>query len=461
MQELIDRIGIASFIQIVIELWNSVFLIIMIFSLNIKTKLDRKERKWDVDVPYTNELLIFYNAIFLYNIFNVIYIIWDGVPSAAGYWCVRIFNFLYYAAGAFQTWFFLQLIKKHIAVKNGFKSLETAVLIVQLLQIPFLLLLAVTPLTGALYYFDEMNSYIRGPLFLCWHIMSIVSFLFIIIVYIAEIRYTDRFLRQIICTATVIPMLGFLMNTENPELSFNNISVSITAFILYLFYEKHRTDVAVKRSHELDILQTQLAEKKLALEQSKNAVLIAQIQPHFINNSLMALRSRCRDYPEIYESLTKFSKYLRSHFEAIGDTKTITFEKEMENVEAYLDLERENYGDRLQVEYFIECDQFLVPALSVQPLVENAVRHGIGTFEEGGTLFIKAFRHDENICIEIIDDGSGMCSITEQQKKRRGIGIENVRSRLQLSDMGDLEIIRNEHGTTARITIENVQGGTE
>ena len=251
------------------------------------------------------------------------------------------------------------------------------------------------------------------------------------------------------------------MNTAYNSISFNNISVTITALILFMFYEKHRTDVSVRISHEYDLLQTKLAENRFALEQSENAMLMAQIQPHFINNSLMALRSRCLDNPEIYDSLTKFSQYLRSHFEVIGDTKMISFEREMENIEAYLDLERENYGERLQVEYDIECDDFLIPALSVQPLVENAVRHGIGTYDKGGTVYIKSFRQDENICIEIIDDGSGRSNITEQQKKRRGIGIENVRSRLRIGDTGELEIIRGEHGMIAKITLKKGQGESE
>ncbi len=461
MQELIDRIGITFFIQIVIELWNSVFLMLMIFSLIIKKPRAKQELTKNIEIPYTKEILIFYNLIFLYNLCNVISILSTGSNAVISYWLVRIFDFLYYVIGAFQTLFFLQLIKKYIAEKNGFTLLRKAVSAVQLLHVPALLLLAVTPFTGALYSFDELNRYVRGPLFIWWHITTIISFLFIILVYIVERKNTDIFLRQIIVTATVIPLAGFIINTVRSDLSFNNICVSITALIIFLFYEKHKTDVTVRTFHELDLLQTQLVEKKLALEQSKNAVLMAQIQPHFINNSLMALRSRCRDYPDLYRSITQFSQYLRSHFEAIGDTKMISFEREMENVEAYLDLERENYGDRLQVEYNIECDDFLIPALSVQPLVENAVRHGIGTYEQGGTVYIKAFKKNEKICIEIIDDGSGQSSITEQQEKRRGIGIENVRSRLRTIDIGELEIIRSEHGTTARITIEKGQEDPE
>ena len=459
MQELIQRIGIPLFIQVVIELWNSVILLIMIFLIQIRGNINN--RKADYDIPYTKEIVIFFNAVFLYNLVDVTGVIFIGSKSTLSYWLVRIFVFLYYAAGAFQTLFFLELIKRYVAEKNGIKWLKKTVLAMQILQAPGLILLAVTPFTGALYSFDASNNYERGKLFFLWHGMSIISFLFIIIVYITQRKKADLFLRQVIVTASVLPMIGFLLNTSDLEMSFNNISVSAAALIIYIFFETHRANVTIQRSHELDLLKTQLAEKKLALEQSKNAVLMAQIQPHFINNSLMALRSRCTDCPEIYDSLTKFSRYLRSHFDAISDTKMITFEQEMENVEAYLDLERENFGERLKVEYCIECDSFFVPALSVQPLVENAVRHGIGTYEEGGTLFIKSFRKNDVICIEIIDSGQGVSSITEQQKKRRGIGIRNVRARLQLMDMGDLEIIPGEHGMTARITIRKIKGGAE
>ena len=134
----------------------------------------------------------------------------------------------------------------------------------------------------------------------------------------------------------------------------------------------------------------------------------------------MALRARCVEYPEIYESITNFSLYLCSHFEALGDIKTISFEQEMTNIEPHLALEQENYKDNLKVEYNIECDDFMIPTLSVQSLVENTVRHGIGTYEQGGTVYINKYHKDGKIIIEVIDDGSGINNITPQQKKRKG-----------------------------------------
>ena len=464
MSTLIQRIGISVFIQIVIECWNSVFLLIMFFSIVIGKLNDGSANFTSkVKIPFTNEILIFYIVIFLYNVCDILCVSSRGDTSTYGFYLNRIPEFGYCALGAFQTLFFLQLIKKLIAEKKGLDRLRKVIFSVQLLQMPSLFLLAVTPFTNALYYFDEQNYYHRGPFYDVWNYITIISFIFIIAVYVAFRKKTDRFLGQIVITASVIPMICFILNYTYTGISFNNISVTITALIIFMLYEKHKTTVSIQNARELEKVQTQLAESRLALEHSKNEALMAQIQPHFINNSLMALRSRCSDYPEIYESITNFSRYLRSNFEALGDTRLILFEQEMENIEAYLALEQQNFGERLQVEYDIDSDDFLIPALSVQPLVENAVRHGVGTYEKGGVVQITAHRAEGKIVIEVIDDGVGKNNITEQQTKRKGIGIENVRARLHSMSNGELEIISGEHGTTARIIIEDIQsmGGTQ
>ena len=260
-----------------------------------------------------------------------------------------------------------------------------------------------------------------------------------------------------LCSAiltSVLELMGVVTNHINEI-------VAMEMMIYYFYLSAIHYNEVQRELHqqelEMEKMQTQLAQNKMELEHSKNEILMAQIQPHFINNSLMALRSRCSEYPELYESITNFSRYLRSNFEALGDTRLISFEQEMSNIEAYLALEQQNFGERLQVEYDIDCDDFLIPALSVQPLVENAVRHGVATYEKGGTVQINSHKTGDSVVIEVIDKGSGKSNITEHQIKRKGIGIENVRARLHSMSNGELEIIAGEHGTTARITINEVQ----
>lgn len=461
MVEFIQRIGIPTFIEVIVEIWNSVFLLIMILSLALGVRQSKSSLRQDrFETPFTREILLFFIAVFLYNAFDIAIALIMGVPGKLYVALNYAFCIGYFGVGAFQTLLFLQVIKKYVAQSNGNTALKKLSFIMQLLHIPALVLLAITPFTHWLFYIDEHTNYIRGALYPVWYYTTMLAFLFIFVVLIAYRKKMDSFIFKVLLTSSVLPIVAFIANYTYSKISFNNIAVSVAALIIYVFYENYRTAAAVHRERELNRVQQELLESKLTVEQANNEMLLAQIQPHFISNSLMALRSQCKDYPDIYESITNFSLYLRSHFEALGSSnKIITFEQEMENTEAYLALEEQNYGDRLRVDYNIECDDFMLPPLSVQPLVENAVRHGIGTYDEGGVVSIGSRREPDKIIIEVTDDGSGRSNITPQQSKRRSIGIDNVRARLKSIAGGELEVITNEHGTTARITLPDATGG--
>lgn len=310
--------------------------------------------------------------------------------------------------------------------------------------------------TNFVYGYFENHSFRGGRLnFLPALVLSFYTVLLLV--------YSMKFIDQKEYPKAVIAVFVSVSSAATTLLEYNNIVTGRTAeiaaleILVYYFYLAAIYQGQVQSAlHKREI---ELEKSKNKLEHAKNETLMAQIQPHFINNSLMALRSRSFDYPDIYESLTNFSRYLRSNFDALGDVSLLRFDQEMKNIKAYLALEQDNFGDRLQVEYDIECDDFYIPALSVQPLVENAVRHGVGTYDKGGVVRICTRRDNGKIIIEVIDDGSGRSSITENQKSRKGIGIENVRRRLHSMSKGELEMLTNENGTTARITIEE-NGGT-
>ncbi len=293
--------------------------------------------------------------------------------------------------------------------------------------------------------YHKDHSFFRGPG--GYYPICLMIFYIWIMAYNAlkMIRKNEKQRGGIILSISLLSIITLYAEYIDLIRNFTDDAIALGLFIYYWYM------TAIYHNE----IQEKLYLSRLELEQSKNEMLMAQIQPHFINNSLMSLRSLCRDNTEMYESLTNFSLYLRSHFDALGNTKEISFEEEMENIEAYLSLEQLNFGDRLDIDYDIEADDFYIPALSVQPLVENAVRHGIGSYDKGGKLRIATRRTDDRIIIEVIDDGSGKSSITPKQKKRKGVGVENVRARLRSISNGELDIIKGEHGTTARITISD------
>jgi len=223
--------------------------------------------------------------------------------------------------------------------------------------------------------------------------------------------------------------------------------VSVSELLMFMLYEKSKTDVTIRNAYELE-------KSRQELEQSKVRLLVAQIQPHFIYNSLMALQAKSIDNPVVYEGIKNFGDYLRSNFTAMTDNELISFEDELKCIKAYLRLEKLNFGDKLKVEYDLEINRFMLPALCVEPLVENAVRYGISTYTKGGTVQIIVRDEIECIEIEVKDDGSGGNKLTDAQQNRKSIGLENVRLRLRSSGMGELILSQDETGTSAIVRLK-------
>ena len=107
-------------------------------------------------------------------------------------------------------------------------------------------------------------------------------------------------------------------------------------------------------------------------------LIMSQIQPHFVFNSLTTIRYLCRnDVPLAIEALGKFTKYLRQNLDSIASENLVPFSEELEHTKTYLWLEKLRFGKDLRVEYSIDSQSFKVPPLSLQPIVENAVKHGV------------------------------------------------------------------------------------
>jgi two-component sensor histidine kinase len=324
-----------------------------------------------------------------------------------------------------------------------------------LLIIPYIIdvVLAVSDLFGTnfIYAYTEDHNFISGKLKVVPAI--VVCFYILLLTY-----YSNYFIRSGERSKAIIVFFMSFTTIITVYLEYENIIVNHTTdiaameMLIYYFYL-----AAIHHSK----VQQKLHASELALERQNNELLMAQIQPHFINNSLLAIQARCMDYPEIYDSIRNFSRYLRSNFDNIGNTHPITFEQELKNIKAYLALEKMNFGDRLTVEYDIDNEDFMLPALSVEPLVENAVRHGVAARENGGVVQIIQRDEESGITIEVRDIGRGKLNLTEKQEKRRGIGVANVRARLAVNNKGVLELIPEDNGYCARIILKDIRYADE
>ena len=170
-------------------------------------------------------------------------------------------------------------------------------------------------------------------------------------------------------------------------------------------------------------------------------IMLSQIKPHFLYNALGAIEEMCDSDPQKAKDTTvKFAKYLRGSMDSISAKGTIPFEKELNHTRLYLDMEQIRFDDALRVRYEIECMDFEVPTLTLEPLAENAVRHGIRGNEDGrGTVTIAAREFADHYEVSVTDDGPGF-DPDHLPTELGHVGIENVRGRLTRICGGRLEI---------------------
>jgi two-component sensor histidine kinase len=173
-------------------------------------------------------------------------------------------------------------------------------------------------------------------------------------------------------------------------------------------------------------------ELEARLIESNLRTLKAQLQPHFLFNTLNAIASLVRRNPDAAEDMIgSLSDFLRMVLDTAQQNE-VPLRREIEFLDLYVEIQQARFGERLRVQKEIEpaALDVSVPALILQPLVENSVRHGIEPRETGGTIFIRAQRQETSLQFEIRDDGEGL-KAGQLTALREGIGLSNTKARLQ------------------------------
>ena len=195
--------------------------------------------------------------------------------------------------------------------------------------------------------------------------------------------------------------------------------------------------------------------KKLTEELSQSRIVLAmsQISTHFIFNVLNAISSLCKSDPEQADvELVRFARYLRTNIDIMQEDKLIPFEREMDHVQNYVDLEQLRFDDRIMLDEQYEVTDFMLPSLIVQPLVENAIKHGILPKKDGGTICLSTRRQGADVVIEIADDGVGFEA--RSRSTHKSVGLSNVRFRVEKMAGGRLEVeSKLGEGTLVRVTL--------
>ena len=397
-----------------------------------------------------------YNALAAFELTSGIMLLSDafawfyrGVSGNAAFVIVTVANFLTFLANALLPVFCI--IYASYSAKDDERRAINIVIAIALVDIT---LIIVSQFTHYIYYIDPTtNLYERGAGF------ALVS--------------SFAMLELVIC---LIYIIGNRNNIEKGRflalMSF--FGLGLIAGIAQIFvYGYSLTDIAVIVCCILMLIQLlddnfktifsqeiRIYKQDNEMERLRTKIALSQIRPQFIYNTLGTIEKLCdTDTVKAKEICRNLSDYMMQNLESIGTETLIPFEKELDHTKVFLKLEKMRFEGRFDLNIETETMDFEMPALTLQPLVENALTHGIYELPEGekGRVDITTSVGDGYIKVEVKDNGVGFDSQKISREERHAsetAGIKNVRERLKVMEDAELHIRSKEgEGTTADIII--------
>lgn len=231
----------------------------------------------------------------------------------------------------------------------------------------------------------------------------------------------------------IVPML-LVIADQLSSLSVSYLSLAIIVSMIYI-------GIDIEQDRELLKQKAEIAKQEAENTDMKVNLMMSQIQPHFLYNTLSTIAYLCRHDPKDAENaVNEFSDYLSGNLRSINTMRPIMFETELEHVENYLKIQKRRFPQRLIVEYDIKVKDFRIPALALQPIVENAVKHGAEKRLEPTTVRIASNETEGEYRITVSDNGPGFDINEPPSDDRPHIGIASTKSRLSNLVNGRLEI---------------------
>lgn len=268
------------------------------------------------------------------------------------------------------------------------------------------------------FYFDVGTDavYERSDFYLLCFVPAVVVF---VTAAIAVIRQKISGIEKMaLLSYEVFPFCAVLFQTINYGLSILYPACLLGVLLVY-------SNIYTQRSRKI-------AEQQAKITEQNMSIMVSQIQPHFLYNTLTTISNLIRKDPdEAEEATVLFSQYLRGNLDSLRKKETVPFQAELNHVKTYLTLEQMRFGDKLQVVYDVKEEHFRIPALSLQPIVENSVKHGICEKEDTGTLTISTRADRGGYLIVVEDDGVGFDpTVPKADDGRSHVGMQNVIDRL-------------------------------
>ena len=279
---------------------------------------------------------------------------------------------------------------------------------------------------------------LRGPLWLTCILVSGFLLIELLLRTILRCRETRR-IEQLIPVSVALIIAGSValdmsLVIEQP-VAFLTIAIIVGSVFYYIWLH-----LQFVREHENDLMAAQ-----------RIRIMMTQIQPHFLFNALNTIRALyAKDPPLADRTLEDFSTYLRQNLESLNQTELVPITKELEHTRLYAEIEALRFPN-VRVEYRLEDSAFVIPALTIQPLVENAIRHGVRSRKDG-LVTVSTARESGAHRITVRDNGVGFDPKQQAALDDSHIGLRNVKERIEQMCGGTM-ILQSEIGKGSSVTL--------
>ena len=391
-----------------------------------------------INVRYTKKykkyLVTIFSMLTAYTVSNLV--LWNVTNVKGGY---MIVSYIFLFCESLFSSLILPVLNRFLlycAEKNVHKN--PMVYITDLLWAVYFVLLVTAQFTKWIYYYTPDNEYFRGPLYpvlLVPLVLLMAVNLFALFYYRAEL---SRRYRIAFTVYFLVPLLCMVVQMFYSDVLMTVLGSAASALIMLWIIALEQVERQIAQANEIS--------------KQRASIVVLQMRPHFIYNTMMSIYYLCKQNPDKAQQVTlEFTDYLRSNFTAIAGENAIPFTDELKHTQAYLSVEQAQHEDNLFVKFDTPHTMFRVPPLTLQPLVENAVKHGMDP--DGNPLNISVTTRQTPSGSEIIveDDGPGFSSTDNNDLH---IALENIRQRLEMMCKGELEIApRDGGGTVVKVTI--------
>lgn len=349
---------------------------------------------------------------------------------------IMAFYTLFYIMNNTEVLLLFMYMLSYVKASNYQKN---QMLITSLILFAVFIILDIVNIFTGIFFSADGGKYVRSKTMILSQGYQFIIFtsVFLVALISKKINIREKISFAFYC---ILPLIAILLQNKFEGYAIAYLSIIVSVEILFFF-------VNVQKNIEL------------AAEEEKNKeaqikIMLSQIQPHFIYNSLSAISTLITINPEkAQKSLDDFTEYLRRNLSSITETRLIPFKDELQHIKTYVALEKMRFNNRINVIYDIGTMDFVVPPLTIQPLVENAIKHGVLKKIEGGTVTISTYETDAYYIIEIKDDGIGFDMNKIDFDKNVHFGLKNIGYRISQTTSGEL-IINSVINEGTKVTVK-------